>query len=503
MKSTALELRLKGTITVFLTLTLTLVIAIILAAVASARDRSMRMRCENAMDMGLYSVFGEYNRELLDQFDLYFIDSGYGSENGGAYHTGERLKEYLQYNLNPSKGQYLSFSRDLFGLRAEDVQVTMESLATDDRGRVFKRQAIRYVKDRYGLSIIEGIDRTRKDYIQYGIEDYDPEKERNKVTKKFEKSADKVEDEDGEKVEYESPVEEIEETRSVFLDLLLGSLKVSGEKINTEGLYSSRSNRAGCGIVANTENLDGVTAELLFDFYIGDKFSSYANDKDRKGLKYEIEYIINGQGNDRANLEAVVARLLLVREAANCLYIMSNTNKREAAKKIAAVVSIILFAPELEEALTEIILFSWAFSESCVDIQTLLDGYKVPLMKDDKTWVLDSFLKALNYRAHIKDGGKKSSGLDYGAYMQIFLGLTGSDVKLTRSMDLIEKDIRGTEGNEGFRLDNCIEFIQAQADIKSSYGAEYETERYFGYMAMPGMEIMPGSSEGKQDHIPP
>ena len=43
-------------------------------------------------------------------------------------------------------------------------------------------------------------------------------------------------------------------------------------------------------------------------------------------------------------------------------------------------------------------------------------------------------------------------------------------------MDLMEMDIRLTEGNEAFRMDGCIERIGAQAVIKSGYGYEYVME---------------------------
>ena len=477
--------RLSGTITVFLTLCLMLIIALITAVIASARDRSMRMRCENAMDLGLLSVFGEYNRELLKEFDLYFIDSSYGCGSGSPWNTGERLKDYIRYNLNPSKGLYAPGSRDLFGLSVEDVQMGMESLATDSGGRVFKRQAIRYVKDKYGVSAIESIDKSRKDYIQYGIGDCDTVGEREETQSMVETEAEDVVDDEGEQVEYENPVEDIENTRSGVLDLLLGSTEISGRSIDTSELYSDRYNSSGCGIVANTEDLDSITSNLMFDFYIGDKFSSYTVDKGRKGLRYEMEYVIHGAKSDKENLEAVIASLMLMREAANFLYIFSDQKLKAKAESAASVVSLITFAPWLKDGFTLLIVLAWAFAESCIDMRTLLDGYKVPLMKSPSSWVLDGLTKALTYKSHLMEGRKKSSGLDWGGYLQILLGLTGSQDKLKRAMNVVEDDVRHTPGNDDFRLDNCIEFLEADVRIKSSFGREYEIKRYFGYLDVP------------------
>ena len=73
----------RGQITVFLSLVLCLILSVLFAGIESVRVAGMRLKLESAMDMGLYSVFAEYNRELLNQYDLYFIDTSYGSGISG------------------------------------------------------------------------------------------------------------------------------------------------------------------------------------------------------------------------------------------------------------------------------------------------------------------------------------------------------------------------------------------------------------------------------------
>ncbi len=474
----------QGTITVFLTLSLTVITSLINACISSCVDRSMRERTETSMDLALLSVFGEYNKKLLEEFDLYFIDCGYGNENGSSWYTGERLKDYLAYNLAPQKGQIISLTRDMKELKVTDVNISMESLATDSDGRVFKRQAITYIKDKYGAGVIESLQKNEKDYRQYGIDDYDPEKARKKAEKKL-KKAENLKDEDGNPIKFKSPVKVIEKTRSTALESLLGELEISGRALDDADLLSDREIKSGCGIVANDDNLDSPVSELLFITYLSDKFSCYTASKNRNGLCYELEYILFGKESDKENLEAAVARLFAAREAANCIYIQEDQNKCSQAETVAKVTAALLDCSELEEPLKETILYAWAFAESCIDVHTLLKGGRVPLIKDETTWVLKTIPDALAYRTHFDDTPEDVFGPDYKMYLTLFLTLEGSRKKLTRSMDMIECDLRCMSGYENFRMDNCIEFLEAKALIKGKGKKQYDICRYYGYMKVP------------------
>ncbi len=74
----------KGSITVFLTLILGVILSLVLTVVESARYSTEIARIEMSLYMGLHSIFAEYNRELLSQYDLYFIDSSYGGKDAST-----------------------------------------------------------------------------------------------------------------------------------------------------------------------------------------------------------------------------------------------------------------------------------------------------------------------------------------------------------------------------------------------------------------------------------
>jgi len=477
----------KGVITVYLSLSLFIVISLLVAIIASARDRAMRQRVEMAMDMSLQSVFAEYNRVLLDKYDLYFIDCSYGSDSGNILKTREHFNDYFEYNINPSKSIFVLGSKDLFGLKLDNSNITLYSLATDDNSRVYKRQAIHYVKDKFGISIINQLNQNKKTYQNKNIDNYNTKQKRDAAYEKI-KRADQKKDENGNEIEYENPVKSIEDERSGILSLILENNEISNKRIQGNDIPSKRNLKCGDGMVCNDENLDSSINELLFSYYLSDKFSSYIDKKNNAGLEYELEYILFGQSQDKDNLKKIVTKLLIIREAANSIAIFIDENKISEAKVVASALALLLLSPELEEPLTEIILFAWAFAEACVDVRTLLDGGKVPLIKSSKDWVLGSLAKALGFKQYLKSGKiKGKNGLSYSDYLLMFISTMDKDKKIKRSMDMIETNLRQTVGNYHFCIDQCIEFLEIEADITSLFKYEYSIRRYFGYEKIPNL----------------
>ena len=146
----------RGTITVFLSLILTIMLSLILAVTESAIYYAARLKTEMIADMGMDSVFAEYNRKLLSEYDLYFIDTSYGSGTPSLDELKEHMRSYMEYNCKPQKGGFFS-KGDFTGMGVESVDILNVSYASDAAGRVFKRQAIEAVKDRYGISMLNSI----------------------------------------------------------------------------------------------------------------------------------------------------------------------------------------------------------------------------------------------------------------------------------------------------------------------------------------------------------
>ena len=60
----------KGSITVFLALILSLLLSLVCTSIESVRMASARTQILNGMDIGLYSVFGQYDKKLLESVSI-------------------------------------------------------------------------------------------------------------------------------------------------------------------------------------------------------------------------------------------------------------------------------------------------------------------------------------------------------------------------------------------------------------------------------------------------
>ena len=65
---------------------------------------------------------------------------------------------------------------------------------------------------------------------------------------------------------------------------------------------------------------------------------------------------------------------------------------------------------------------------------------------------------------------QEQEGLTYQDYLRILLALSSLEEQTFRMMDIVEMDIRQTPGNENFRIDGCIDRLEAEVTIQSAYG---------------------------------
>lgn len=478
----------KGQITVFLSLILTIICALIGATIESIQVGVMRMQTECAMDMGMNSIFAEYNRELLDSYDLFFIDSAYGSGHPSVYNTGEHLRRYMEYNMNTSKGLLVFRKGDYLGLKPESAAVSIYSLASDEGGKVFKRQAIHSAKDNLGISAITGVMKQISVYEKSGIKNMDVTKERQRAEDDFHNyEIPPVVHEDGtkEEITIDNPADEVNATREGVLGLVIKDTgQISGKSFLLSELASHRKLAAGEGLIANKEDLDSASNEILFGEYILDKFGTYTNKKDHEAISYEAEYVLIGKSSDLENLKGVVNRLLLLRETANVIYLLGDGPKLAEAEALAATIAGFLGLPAIIDLLKYTLIFAWAFAESTIDVRTLLEGGKVPIMKTSADWTL-AIENLLIYQTQTESGRSSDKGIDYNTYIRIFLYFQNKKEKVMRCIDVIEMNLRKTDGNEKFLMDGCLEYIEAEVRVISKKGYEYKIRRNFGYEAVP------------------
>ena len=152
-----MQTRFDAYLTVYLSLIFGIVLSLLFVLIEGAAIGAVRAQAELVADLGLDSVFAEYSREILDQYDLFFVDSSYGSVNGGTGMVERRLADYMSYNMTPDKGLVMPFEHNLLKLRNPYLEISEVSCASDDECMVWKAQAVEFMKAVYGGDLVSTV----------------------------------------------------------------------------------------------------------------------------------------------------------------------------------------------------------------------------------------------------------------------------------------------------------------------------------------------------------
>ncbi len=484
----------KGYLTVYVALSLAVLLSLFLAVLEGVRQSTVSLEAEIIADTGLNGVLAEYHRELFDQYNVFFLDTSYGTANPSVKEVENHLSYYLSENCCMSAdlaGGILY--RDFLDLETGAVQILRAAVATDFDGGVFRRRAIEAVEDDIGISYLQEIAGWLNRVEEYKLGESDLIQEKQEVDKEIASYDGSGQEVDGEWVtfEVENPTTPLEvQTGKGILHLVMDDVStVSAAGVDNSALISARRQRGRVNQGNWASVSDGKLSEealldrILFNEYIMRYCGNYRNPLDKGVLRYQVEYLIEGRNNDIDNLKGVVHRLSALREASNLLYLLNDPAKCAQAEGAAFLAASIMLLPELTPLLKTTILLGWAYAESLYDVRSLLAGGKIPLFKTEGTWHYDisCVLEGILEDGVNNAGAQKENGLDYGEYLRILLLLSSSDVNTFRLMDIIEMDIRQTEGNRGFRMDACIDRLEAQITIISMFGYSAEVRRRAAY----------------------
>ncbi|MDE7283695.1 MAG: hypothetical protein K2N85_08955 [Lachnospiraceae bacterium] len=475
----------KGYITIFLSLSLTLILSLVFTVIEGARISAIRMKFECAADIGMNSVLAEYHRELLEQYDLLFVDTSYGGSIPSIANTEEHLKKYIQENFNGRGENIFRRTRDFLDMSLESVELTEYSIASDEDGNVLKRQISDYMADYPLGNLLARITGNIAQVESSQMETRNVEGERESAQAEIDEIGLPIQEtEEGvyEEVPLDNPADVANATRSIgVLNLVVDDIgSISTTKIMPEQYISRRVLMQGSGTCSEAEAISGTSNDILFLAYLFDKCGYYRDEKEDSMLQYQIEYIIAGKDTDWQNLEQIAKTLLKWREVANVLYIMSDGAKIAEAEAMALALTAVMLCPELVEPVKYTILFAWAYVESLQDVKDLFRGARVPIYKTSADWKT-GINSIKNIRGSLKDTEDNGRGLNYKEYLEIMLFLMDSHDRTFRTMDIMEMDIRKTPGNSNFRMDGCFDTYRARLSVTSGFGYSYEMERLYGF----------------------
>lgn len=124
----------RGEITVFLSIVFVLMISFVSGILQAAVIQSAKNMGRLETDRAVYSVFGEYQKELLEEYHVFGLEGSYGT---GSY-SEENLISRMHY----------------YGTEGTEHKITGIQYLTDNRGQAFREQVLAYMEQVNGIGIV-------------------------------------------------------------------------------------------------------------------------------------------------------------------------------------------------------------------------------------------------------------------------------------------------------------------------------------------------------------
>ena len=219
----------------------------------------------------------------------------------------------------------------------------------------------------------------------------------------------------------------------------------------------------GAGELADRALISEYAAAHFLRFQAGQK----EENKEKGGLFYEQEYLLNGKKRDRDNLHQMVKKLVGVREGLNLIHILGDSEKQNEARLLAASLTGAASVTPLADIVAFFIMGVWAFAESVEDVRALLKGEQVPLVKRDSDWKLDldELFRFVDNQEEIHDSGGQT-GLDYGQYLKGFFLIQDQAQRNERMLDMMQYNLFRNQGS--FRMKRCSVGMAAECTASGS-----------------------------------
>lgn len=455
----------KGYITVFFALILMVLMSFIISIFAGIQINAYKLKAECAYSVAANAILGEYHAELLEWYDLFYVDTSYKTDIPDYHQVEAHLWEYIEKNL---------------GVSPASVEINQIVLSTDNGGIPYRKQISDYMQDKIGISYIRELSNLFATVSKEGYLEEDL-KVQNSWEKKWQDTVahkGDISEETWKKIEKISPIEKSYSVRESFVlsQVIEEKAQLSKKTVNSSDFVSNRDLIVGTGCEDEINLMD----KIYFIGYLFEKFSYYSEEKNDKVLNYELEYLLGNSGSDYENLSVVAEKLLAVRECVNLIYLLSDSDKMTLIKEVSAALSAFIVSPELAPVFEVLIIGLWSYVESVNDVKILFGGGKVPLMKTKANWNTD-LESGFGLQMITKSSKQLDDGMNYKQYLEMFLLFANNEKITFRSMDLIEMNIREITGNEAFRMDGLAEDFLANLIFEVPQFGSYQIVRRFGY----------------------
>ena len=450
-----------GEITVYLSLIFILLMTFVGGIMESTSIQNAKNYRRADVNRAMECVFAEYQKELLEEYDIFALD--------GSYETGR----YASQNLTDRLSYY--------GAGDMEHGIAKIQFLTDRGGQGFCNQVQAYMEHKYGVNVMkdmlgmtEAWGRQEDQAEEYVREKQDSQNHLDEL----------LTENEGQLPQEGNPISSADRLRQSPLLTLVTPREtaISEKRINGRDMPESRNRNKGYGEFTDVESTEGNLSSLILGEYLLEHFSIFTEAKGDGALDYELEYILAGKDSDQENLEAVTKKILNLRFVPNYTYIQTDSEMKAEAQTAAMALCTILAVPAITEAAEAGILLAWAYGEAIMDVRALLKGSKVPLAKSKESWQLQlSKLFILGTEEDQNEGRDDEHGLGYSDYLRMLLFLAKKDITALRSLGVIEQNMRKIHGQTYFRADYCISRIEISSVCDLRRGIQYKFRTCYNY----------------------
>lgn len=483
--------------TVFLSLILMLLMTLLLTLAEGVHLIGLVAGQRQMSAYATEGAMGEYNRVLWEEYGILGLDVGYGKDLFDLSELEQRLRVRLDEELEDS----------LYQTKLTSCAALSYQLLTDHGAGPLIRQAARQEASQVGeagldklLSYIRGKESSEdKPDLAAMLRDgkktlEDLRKAKGEDRGKEDRSDPSAEDgaepagESGGRIEppglgvRQPKINPIQaaldwKNKAILGQVLPADCKLS-ERRPADGDRPSKRKRIR-GTYEGKEEADGKD-QALFRLYLRDHFSRFGKTRGKgHAFSYEMEYILCGKEGDSANLEAMVVRLLALRELDNCRCLLADPARMAQVEELAVVLAGASMNPAILQLVKGGIVAAWAYLESVLDLRLILSGGKAALLKSPADWTSDIYEFPAYFDSRVK-ARESAGGVTYDMYLMALLLLADSEEIAIRAMDLMEASIRQEPDYGACCVDHMI------CGLKMYYA--YEASPYFKVLPMKSMQ---------------
>lgn len=124
----------RGEITAFLSLMFVLMISFTAGILEASVIQSSKSMSRLETDRAVFSVFGEYQRKLMEEYHVFALEGSYGTGDYSEDNIVRRMHYYETGNI--------------------EHEITDIQYLTDNSGQAFREQVLAYMEQKYGISLI-------------------------------------------------------------------------------------------------------------------------------------------------------------------------------------------------------------------------------------------------------------------------------------------------------------------------------------------------------------